>query len=161
MLAPRIISRIGTRATLVGGLVVQGAGFTTLLALGTQRGWIILVLAALGIGFFGHVTGIVAYTVTATSGLPADEQGLATGLSTMTQLVGLTIGIPVIGAIAGSTSVAGLHRGLGADIAVTAVFAAAIWVGLRPRTRAATGPDALADGMEATVRRTESSSASL
>ena len=112
---------------------MQGAGFATLLALGSQRAWLVLVLAALGIGFFGHVSGIVAYTVTATSGLPADEQGLATGLTTMTQLVGLTIGIPVIGAIAGSTSLSGLHRGIATDIGLNALFAAVIWLGLRPR----------------------------
>ena len=133
--APRIIGRIGTRSTLVGGILLQGTGFATLLALGSQRAWLVLVLAALGIGFFGHVSGIVAYTVTATSGLPGDEQGLATGLTTMTQLVGLTIGIPVIGAIAGSMSLAGLHRGIGTDVALNAVFAAAIWAGLRPRGR--------------------------
>jgi MFS family permease len=133
MVAPRVIGRIGTRAALVGGIALQAAGFAPLLALGSQRAWIFLVLGALGIAFFGHVTGIVAYTVTATSGLPADEQGLATGLTTMTQLVALTLGIPVIGAVAGRLSLAGLHRGLGADIAVSAVFAAAIWTGLRPR----------------------------
>jgi len=133
--APRIIGRLGARSTLVGGIALQGAGFATLLALGSQRAWLVLVLAALGIGFFGHVSGIVAYTVTATSGLPGDEQGLATGLTTMTQLVGLTIGIPVIGAIAGSMSLAGLHRGIGTDVALNAVFAAAIWAGLRPRSR--------------------------
>jgi MFS family permease len=130
--APRFIGRIGSRATLVGGIALQGAGFATLLALGTQRAWIVLVLAALGVAFFGHVTGIVAYTVTATSGLPADEQGLATGLSTMTQLIGLTIGIPVIGAIAGGTTLGATHRGLLADVAVNAAAALVIWIMLRP-----------------------------
>jgi MFS family permease len=129
--APRIIGRIGTRATLTGGIAVQGAGFATLLALGTQRAWLALVLAALGVAFFGHVSGIVAYTITATSGLPGDEQGLATGLTTMTQLVALTIGIPVIGAVAGGASLSGLHRGLLADVAANAAFAAVVWVGLR------------------------------
>ena len=140
MIAPRFISRAGSRATLVAGIALQGASFATLLALGTNRAWLALVLAALGIGFFGHVAGIVAYTVTATSGLPASEQGLATGLATMTQLVALTIGIPVIGAVAGGASLGGLHRGLLADVAVNAVFAAAIWAGLRPSSagRAAT-----------------------
>jgi hypothetical protein len=75
----------------------------------------------------------VGYTVTATSGLPAAEQGLATGLTTMTQLVALTIGIPVIGAVAGGTTLAGLHRGLLVDVAATAVAAVLIWAMLRPR----------------------------
>lgn len=139
--APRIIGRIGSRAALTGGIAVQGAGFATLFAVGTQRAWLFLVLVALGVAFFGHVTGIVGYTVTATSGLPAAEQGLATGLTTMTQLVALTIGIPVIGAIAGpvagGAALGGLDRGLAADVAMNALFAAVIWVGLRPASRAA------------------------
>jgi MFS family permease len=149
--APRVIGRLGTRSTLVGGILLQGAGFATLLALGTQRAWIALVLAALGVAFFGHVSGIVAYTVTATSGLPGDEQGLATGLTTMTQLVGLTIGIPVIGAVAGSVSLAGLHRGIGTDVALNALFAAVIWLGLRPRGGHGGRHDRLAEADAAVV----------
>jgi hypothetical protein len=42
----------------------------------------------------------VAFTVTATSGLPDEEQGLATGLTSMTQQAGITVGIPVLGAVA-------------------------------------------------------------
>ena len=130
--AARVIGRIGDRATLTGGLLLQGASFATLVALGTQRGWLALVLVALGFGFFGHVSGIVAYTVTATSGLPDDEQGLATGLATMTQLVGLTVGIPVIGAIAAGGALRDMDRGLLADVAVTALVAALTWRMLRP-----------------------------
>lgn len=143
--ATRVIGRIGTRATLTCGLLLQGAAFATLLALGTSRAWLALVLVALGFGFFGHVSGIVSYTVTATSGLPDDEQGLATGLATMTQLVGLTIGIPILGAIAGGTSLGtslgtsalgtpslgGMHHALLADVAINAVVAAILWRTLR------------------------------
>jgi hypothetical protein len=119
---------------------VRSADFAALFAVGAQRAWLFLVLVALGAAFFGHVTGIVGYTVTATSGLPAAEQGLATGLTTMTQLVALTIGIPVIGAIAGpvagAATLGGLDRGLAADVAINALFAAIVWVGLRPPARA-------------------------
>ena len=38
--------------------------------------------------------------VTATTGLPDDEQGLATGLATMSQQIGITMGIPIMSAIA-------------------------------------------------------------
>ncbi len=38
--------------------------------------------------------------VTATSGLADDVQGLATGLATMSQQVGITMGIPIMSAIA-------------------------------------------------------------
>lgn len=38
--------------------------------------------------------------VTATSGLPNEQQGLATGITTLTQQVSITIGIPIMSAIA-------------------------------------------------------------
>jgi len=43
---------------------------------------------------------IVGLMVTATSGLPDDKQGLATGWATMSQQVGITMGIPIMSAIA-------------------------------------------------------------
>jgi MFS family permease len=152
IVAPRFIRRFGTRATLTAGITVQGAAFAALLALGPQRAWLFLVLVAVGVSLFANVTGVVTYTVTATSGLPPGEQGLATGLTTMTQLVAITLGIPVIGAIAGSAlsasaapgaaALGALHRGLAADVAINAVFAVVVWTGLRQATRAAAQPDA-------------------
>jgi MFS family permease len=139
MVAPRVIGRLGSRAALSAGLVVQGGGFAILLALGTSRAGLWLVLGALAIAFFGHVTAVVSYTVTATSGLPDNEQGLATGLTTMTQLVGLTVGIPVLSAIAGTLSIGGIRRGVGTDVALNVVVAVIVWAGLRARTPRADG----------------------
>ncbi|MFE0105787.1 MFS transporter [Streptomyces sp. NPDC059009] len=52
------------------------------------------------VGRYGTVrTPLVGFTATATSGLPDHEQGLATGLATMTQQVGITLGIPVMSAV--------------------------------------------------------------
>ncbi|NEE55410.1 MFS transporter, partial [Streptomyces sp. SID8455] len=39
------------------------------------------------------------FMVTATSGLPDEEQGRATGLATMTQQVGIALGIPVMSTV--------------------------------------------------------------
>ena len=100
LIAGRIIARRGVRNVLAIGLLVQ-AGFTApLLLLGPDPGWLWVLVPALFIGFFGHVTAIVASMVTATSGVADGEQGLATGLLSMTQQVGITIGIPIFGAIA-------------------------------------------------------------
>ena len=70
------------------GMTVQALATVPLLFLGPERGALLILVPALFIGFFGHVPAIVAYTVTATSGLPDEEQGLATGLTSMTQQVG-------------------------------------------------------------------------
>ncbi|MFE7332391.1 MFS transporter [Streptomyces sp. NPDC057565] len=99
-LGGRAVGRCGTRTTIVVGGIVQAAATLTLVALGTSGAWIWLLLAATFIGGIGNMLMIVGFMVTATSGLPDNEQGLATGLATMTQQVGITMGIPVMSAVA-------------------------------------------------------------
>ncbi len=97
--APRVISRFGTRRTLVGGLLVQAGATASLVLLGTGGGWLGLLLAATFVGGVGNMLAIVGFMVTATSGLPDGEQGLATGVATMAQQVGITLGTPVMSAV--------------------------------------------------------------
>ncbi|MFD3655393.1 MFS transporter [Streptomyces sp. NPDC058620] len=99
-LGGRAVGRFGNRRTIAFGGLVQAAATLSLVALGTSGGWIQLVLAATFIGGIGNMLMIVGFMVTATSGLPDEEQGLATGLATMTQQVGITLGIPVMSAVA-------------------------------------------------------------
>lgn len=97
--APRVLARIGNRKALVYGFAVQGAATASLALLGASQGWIWLLLAATFVGGVGNMIAIVGFMVTATSGLPDSEQGLATGLATMTQQVGITMGIPIMSAV--------------------------------------------------------------
>ena len=99
LLGARVIARLGTYRVLVGAFVLQAAATASLVALGDAHDWIALFLVASFVGGVGNMQAIVAFMVTATSGLPDDEQGLATGLATMTQQVGITIGIPIMSAI--------------------------------------------------------------
>ncbi|WP_233525882.1 MFS transporter [Actinomadura spongiicola] len=137
VIAGRVIGRLGGRRVLAAGLAVQGLATVPLIFLGADRAAIVVLVPALFIGFFGHVGAIVAFTVTATSGLPDEQQGLATGLASMTQQVALTVGIPVMGAVAASQSgeLAGIHLALGVIVAVTLLSVAVVWFGLRPRDR--------------------------
>ena len=128
VLAGRAIGRFGSRVLLAAGLVVQALATLPLAFLGPDRTALLILVPALFIGFFGHVSAIVAFTVTATSGLPDEEQGLATGLTSMTQQVGITVGIPVLGAVAvfGGTPLA-----LGVAVAVTLASVVLITVKLK------------------------------
>jgi MFS family permease len=121
VLAGRAIGRFGSRVLLAAGLTVQALATLPLLFLGPGRGALLILLPALFLGFFGHVAAIVAYTVTATSGLPDEEQGLATGLTSMTQQVGITVGIPVLSAVAATQAVelTGIHLALGVAVVGT------------------------------------------
>ena len=119
VIAGRFIGRFGSRNVLAVGLSVQGLATLPLVFLGADRLALAVLIPALFIGFFGHVTAIVAYMVTGTSGLVNEEQGLATGLTSMTQQVAITVGIPILGSIAATQSVelTGIHLALGVDVA--------------------------------------------
>ncbi|WKU44759.1 MFS transporter [Streptomyces sp. VNUA116] len=148
--ASKVIARFGTRTTLLAGLAVQAVCTAALLALGRDSSGAWLALVAASIACVGHLWAIVAYGVTATSGLPDSEQGLATGLVTSSQQVGITIGIPLLSAVASARSAAlseggsgfaaatlgGVRLGLGVDALIVAVVAAAVAVGLRKRRAA-------------------------
>ncbi|MFI7695804.1 MFS transporter [Nonomuraea sp. NPDC049655] len=100
VLAPRVLGRLGRGRALAAGFGLQAVATASLALLGTGPGWIWLLLAATFAGGIGNMVAIVGFMVTATSGLPDSEQGLATGLATMTQQVGITMGIPVMSAVA-------------------------------------------------------------
>jgi len=136
VIAGRFIGRFGTRNVLAAGLSVQGLATAPLMFLGADRVALAILIPALFIGFFGHVTSIVAFMVAGTSGLPDDEQGLATGLTSLTQQVAGAVGIPILSAIATtqSTQLAGLHLALGVNVTVTLASVVLIWFGLRPRS---------------------------
>ncbi|WP_434099382.1 MFS transporter [Streptomyces platensis] len=144
LVAPRVIGRFGAHRTLLTGLLIQ-AGFTAaLLGLGTGSGlW--LALTGVTLGSLGHLWAIISYGVTATSGVPDAEQGLATGLVTSSQQVGITLGIPLLSAVASAhiaglradgsgfaqATLGGIKLALGLDAALLAVVALLVAAGLR------------------------------
>ncbi|MEE4494039.1 MFS transporter [Streptomyces sp. BE230] len=99
-LAAKVIERIGTKATLITGGLLQAAATIALFSLGDDRAWVWMLLVGTFLGGIGNMLVIVGFMVTATSGLPDHEQGMATGLATMTQQVGITMGTPIMSAVA-------------------------------------------------------------
>lgn len=146
ILAPRVIGKLGTKNAVIAGFAVQAAATLPLVLLGPDTGWTALLLVATFAGGVANLIAIVGFMVTATSGLPDREQGLATGLATLSQQVGITLGIPIMSAIVaarvnalGGESAATVLSGVTAAIAVNAVLclASAILVAvfLRPAQR--------------------------
>jgi MFS family permease len=144
VLAGRLLGTFGFGKVLPVAMLLQGLAILPLTLLGAGRASIALLVPMLLVGFFGHVSSIVAYTVAGTSGLSDDNQGLATGLTTMTQQVAISVGIPILSAIAASRAVelTGIHFALSIDVAVTLVSAALVWIGLRARTVSTNTPPA-------------------
>ncbi|MFD9939414.1 MFS transporter [Nonomuraea sp. NPDC059023] len=124
VVAPRVLSRVGNRGALLAGFAVQGVATASLGLLGASQGWIWLLLVATFIGGIGNMVAIVGFMVTATSGLPDSEQGLATGLATMTQQVGITMGIPVMSAVA-TAAMGTVLQGVTVAVLVNAALALA------------------------------------
>ncbi|WP_100488999.1 MFS transporter [Sporolactobacillus pectinivorans] len=100
VIGPRIINLIGAKHAIIVAFVVQAAATFPLVFLNVGSGWLILLLVVTFIGGVANLAAIVGFMVTATSGLPDHEQGLATGLATMSQQIGITMGIPIMSAIA-------------------------------------------------------------
>lgn len=139
LLAPRVIGASSPKAAIVGGLLVQAAATATLLLLGTSTGSVWLLLAATFIGGIANLVAIVGFMVSATSGLPDTEQGLATGLANMSTQVGITIGIPIMATVLAGVLVddsAGalldaLRTAIGVNVALAVVAALGVVVLLR------------------------------
>jgi EmrB/QacA subfamily drug resistance transporter len=136
----RAIAVLGQRRALAAGFAVQALATAPLLLLSTDSASILLLLFATFAGGVANLVAIVAFMATATSGLPDDQQGLATGLASTSQQVGIALGIPVMSAIAASrigadatpdSVLAGVQLAIGVDAAICAVAAAGVLWALR------------------------------
>ncbi|MET7364620.1 MFS transporter [Streptomyces sp. NPDC005566] len=125
MCASRVIGRFGARPTLVVSLLGQGLFIGALLGLGEDSG-VLLATVAVSLASMFHLGAIISYGVTVTSGVPDGEQGLATGLVTTTQQVGITVGIPLLGVLA--TTQGTLFDGVRLVVAAAAVILVAAGV---------------------------------
>ncbi|MDQ0990840.1 MFS transporter [Streptomyces sp. V3I7] len=146
--APRVIGRFGARRTLVGSLAGQGALVAALLGLDAHTWSVWLATAAVSLASMCHLGAIISYGLTVASGVPDEEQGLATGLITSTQQVGITVGIPLLGVLATTSAdlLSGVRTVLALDAAIVLAAAVLVGLGLRSRRQAASGavePEAL------------------
>ncbi|MEW2623512.1 MFS transporter [Streptomyces sp. NPDC048106] len=132
-LAPKVIGRFGARRTLVGSLAGQGALIATLLLLDSHGRSVWLATAAVALASMCHLGAIISYGLTVTSGVPDEEQGLATGLVTSTQQVGITVGIPLLGVLATTSGdlLSGVRTVVALDAAIVLGAAVLIGLGLR------------------------------
>ncbi|MEU9455618.1 MFS transporter [Streptomyces sp. NPDC048277] len=131
--APKVIGRHGARRVLVGSLAGQGTLTAALLLLDTHSWSVWLATAAVSLASMCHLGAIISYGLTVTSGVPDEEQGLATGLVTSTQQVGITIGIPLLGVLATTSPslLTGVHTVVALDAVIVLTAAALVALGLR------------------------------
>jgi MFS family permease len=135
LIAPRVIGRTSSRTAIIIGFGVQAVATLPLAFVSDSRTWLIPLLAVTFIGGVANLVAIVGYVVTSTAGVTADQQGLATGLITMSQQVGITLGTPVMSAFvtafAASTLLPGIQVAIGINAAICLAAAVLIAVFLR------------------------------
>ncbi|MEV3984410.1 MFS transporter [Nonomuraea sp. NPDC049758] len=95
MVSSSVIRVLGAGRTLVAGLALQGVCTAAMTV--TEGAW--PALAVICLASVGHMSVVVSYGVTVTSGLPDTAQGVATGLVTSAQQIGITVGTPILSAI--------------------------------------------------------------
>ncbi|WP_328452645.1 MFS transporter [Streptomyces sp. NBC_00386] len=132
MYAPKVIGRFGARRTLAGSLAGQGLFVAGMLLLNAHTWSVWIAVVGVSLASMFHLGAIISYGLTVTSGVPDEEQGLATGLVTSTQQVGITVGIPLLGVLATTSDdlLAGVHTVLALDAAIVLAAAALVAVGL-------------------------------
>ncbi|MFF0299353.1 MFS transporter [Streptomyces sp. NPDC004562] len=140
-LTPRFVSRLGARRTLVVSLAGQGLFTGGLLFLDAHSWSVWLATAAVSVASMFHLGAIISYGLTVTSGVPDEEQGLATGLVTSTQQVGITVGVPLLGVLATTSGdlLGGTRTVMALDTGIVLAAAALVAVGLRTRRTRASG----------------------
>lgn len=142
LIAPKVIGKTSSKAAIIIGFVVEGAATLPLAFVSDSRGWLIPLLIVTFIGGVANLVAIVGYTVTSTASVPSEQQGLASGLITMSQLVGITLGTPVMAslvtAFAAATLLPGIQVAIGINAAICIAAAVLVAVFLRlPATPAA------------------------
>jgi MFS family permease len=125
-LAPRLLPRLGTRATLVAGLAVVAGGLGWLAAIPPGGSFVGDLLGpSLVVGAGAGVTW-VASMVAATSGADPAEAGLASGLVNTAQQLGGALGIAALVAVAAARTAGALGDGVARLAALTEGFQAGL-----------------------------------
>lgn len=104
VLAQHLIRRFGVKAVLLGGLASATAGMAWMTTLSPSDSYVTGLLPGLVLLAFGMGNAFVPLTLTATAGLDAADQGLASGLFNTSQQVGAALGLAVLSTVASNVT---------------------------------------------------------
>ncbi len=109
--APLLLGKFGFKPLMVVGIAMVALGTFMLSFLTADSSYATHLLPAFLLMGTGFGLSFVAITVAATSGVPADEAGLASGLISTSQQVGGAVGIAILAVVASSATTAGVAAG--------------------------------------------------
>jgi EmrB/QacA subfamily drug resistance transporter len=151
-IASQLFSRIGTRPVIVAGALLSAGGIYYLSRIplhGAYASDVLPGLVIMALGFGGVFVGV---TTAANAGVPADKAGLAAGLLSTSQQLGMALGLAILSAIATARTHDVLAAHASRPEALTSgyqrallvcsifVFAAALIASRTPNARAAAQP---------------------
>ena len=96
----QLFARIGTRPVIVGGALLSAAGIYFLSRIPVDGSYVPDVLPGLVMMAVGFGAVFVGVTTAANAGVPADKAGLAAGLLSTSQQLGMALGLAVLSAVA-------------------------------------------------------------
>lgn len=110
-IVPRFIPKYGFKPFLVSGTVLLFAGLVWLSQLTLESTYVLGILPAIIMMAAGMGMSFVAVSIAATSGVPAHEAGLASGLLNTSQQMGGALGLAVLVGVSASATEAAAHLG--------------------------------------------------
>jgi EmrB/QacA subfamily drug resistance transporter len=99
-ISSQLFSRIGTRPVIVAGALLSSGGIYYLSRIPLHGSYVPDVLPGLVMMAVGFGAVFVGVTTAANAGVPADKAGLAAGLLSTSQQLGMALGLAVLSAIA-------------------------------------------------------------
>ena len=96
----QLFARIGTRPVIVAGALLSAGGIYYLSRVPVHGSYVSDVLPGIVTMAFGFGAVFVGVTTAANAGVPADKAGLAAGLLSTSQQLGMALGLAVLSAIA-------------------------------------------------------------
>jgi EmrB/QacA subfamily drug resistance transporter len=124
--AGKLVSRAGTRALIIAGLLVAAAGLALLSRVPVGGSYLADLLPGLVVASLGLGTVFVAVTTAANAGVPAEQAGRAAALISASMQLGAALGLAVCTALATARTHGLLASGHGAAAAATAGFQRAL-----------------------------------
>ncbi len=159
----RLLPRLGVKVVLALSGLFLGMGMLLQARLPVDGSYLVDVLPAIVVTAAGLGLGFVTATVAATAGVPAQQQGLASGVLNTAQQVGGAVGLAVLATLAasrtsdalqaGGAPAQALMDGFSRGFVVAAGFGAAAALAalmLAPNRVAPTAPTPAADGAHST-----------
>ena len=157
VIAPRVATRLGSRATMAAGILLISAGLALMaLLVSTGGGYLTVLPGMLTLGL-GMGLAMTPSTEAITSSLPRDQQGLASALNDVTREFGTAIGVALLGAVLTAgyrSSISTQLDGIPADVAgparegVANAVAAADALGAKEETLVRAAQESFVDGWQ-------------